>query len=218
MKSTIFKTLLLITLAFFSFLMLKITLPYLAFEDHVAFLRIKQWIIHNEIWKMAFYIHVLSSCFVLLAGFTQFSRYILRNYKTLHRWAGRFYVIVVLLLSGPGGFIMALYANGGIPSRIAFLLLSVLWMWFTWQAYSTARNGNFTAHRKFMIRSFALTLSAITLRAWKYILAISLHPHPMDLYMIVAWLGWVPNLLLAELFLRDQLHFNLWTSSNTLTK
>lgn len=49
-----------------------------------------------------------------------------------------------------------------------------------------------------MMRSYALTLSAITLRAWKYAVVFLFEPRPMDLYRVVAWLGFVPNVLLVE--------------------
>lgn len=205
MKSII-KILPFIVLAFFLVLMLRITIPYFAFEDDIGFLRIKQWIIHNEIWKTAFYIHVITSCVCLAAGFTQFSSSFLARLPKVHRAIGWTYIITVLLLSGPSGFIMSLYANGGVLSQLAFTTLSLLWMFFTLKAFLYAKVGNFTDHRKFMIRSYALTLSAITLRAWKFAIALALRPHPMDVYMIVAWLGWVPNLLLAEWYLRTGFH------------
>ena len=49
-----------------------------------------------------------------------------------------------------------------------------------------------------MILSYALTLSAFTLRAWKYGINNTFVFPPMDVYRAVAWLGWVPNILLAE--------------------
>ena len=55
-----------------------------------------------------------------------------------------------------------------------------------------------------MLRSFALALSAITLRAWKYVLVALFHPHPMDVYRWVAWLGWVLNLAVVEIFIYYQ--------------
>jgi hypothetical protein len=53
-----------------------------------------------------------------------------------------------------------------------------------------------------MIRSYALTLSAITLRARKYGSVFAFEPPPMDVYRLVAWLGFVPNLLFAEWWIR----------------
>ncbi len=56
-----------------------------------------------------------------------------------------------------------------------------------------------------MLRSFALTFSAITLRFWKVILVYLFQPAPMDVYQIIAWLGWIPNLLIVEYYLYNQL-------------
>lgn len=211
MKNT-FKIILLLALAFFTLLMIEITVPYLSFDDETAFLKIKQWIIHNEIWKASFYLHVITSCFCLLAGFTQFSNHVLKQCPGIHRTMGWMYIIIVLGFSAPSGLIMGIYANGGIFSQTAFVLLSILWIVFTFKAYSAVRNRDFEGHQKFMIRSYALTLSALTLRAWKYVIVLAFRPHPMDAYMLVAWLGWVPNLLLAEWYIRykfiNQTHTN----------
>ena len=68
----------------------------------------------------------------------------------------------------------------------------------------TARQCNFNAHRRWMLRSFALALSAITLRAWKLALVMAFHPRPRDVYRIVAWLGWRLNLVVAEWLIRRQ--------------
>jgi hypothetical protein len=194
-----------IVLAFFSFLMLRITVPYLSLQTDIGFLRIKQWVIHNDVWRIAFFIHVLTSCFLLVAGFTQFYNPLQKKFRQLHRSIGLLYLIIIVGLSGPAGLIMALYANGGWLSQTAFTLLSILWIYFTVRAYIAIRSRNFIAHGNFMIRSYALTLSALTLRAWKFLLVLLLHPHPMDAYMMVAWLGWVPNLLLAEWLIRRRL-------------
>ena len=70
---------LLLALLYFSVLMINLTLPYLALEDNVAFLRIKRAAREITIWKLAFYIHVFTSIFLLIAGFTQFSNNILRG-------------------------------------------------------------------------------------------------------------------------------------------
>ncbi len=121
---------------------------------------------------------------------------------------GYIYVADILLITGPAGLLMGFYANGGITSRIAFVLLALLWIFFTAMALIKARQKDFKAHRRFMIRSYALTLSAITLRAWKYVITNAYHLDdslvfpPMDVYRVVAWLGWVGNLIFAEWWIR----------------
>ncbi len=190
-------------LAFFFVLMGQITLRYLPIRTDVAFLLIKQEYISITPWLIAFFIHVFTSILALAAGFTQFSGGVLRRYRTIHRTVGKCYVVVILFVSGPASFVMALLANGGIPARIAFTSLSLLWMYSTAKAWQTAKAGKFALHRNWMYRSYSLTLSAVTLRSWKWLLIALFHLRPLDVYIIVSWLGFVPNLLVAEWIIQN---------------
>lgn len=196
------KYLLLLLLLFFTILMIRITLAYIPIQTDVAFLRIKQDYIAEKHWLLSFFIHAFTSSFLLLAGFTQFSTVLLKKYKQVHRIMGRLYVWNILVLSGPASLIMGFYANGGLLSRVAFVSLSVLWIYFTFRGLVAAKQKNFVIHQEYLIRSYALTLSAITLRAWKYAISNTFEVPPMDLYRIVAWLGWVLNLMIAEWMIR----------------
>jgi uncharacterized membrane protein len=201
-RTNIWNAGLLLALAFFCWLMADITMAYIPYNTDVGFLRIKQQYIGIDHWRTAFFIHVYASMWVLFAGFTQFSKKLLKNNPRLHRTMGYIYVVDVLLITGPAGLIMGFYANGGTVSRIAFVLLAVLWIFFTVMALVKAKQKKFKAHRNYMMRSYALTLSAITLRAWKYGITNTMQVPPMDVYRIVAWLGWVGNLLFAEWVIR----------------
>ncbi|WP_343307922.1 DUF2306 domain-containing protein [Chitinophaga niabensis] len=185
-----------------TFLMLRGILAYSTFKSDTGFLAFKQDYLHITVWKVAFYTHVFSSIFTLLAGFTQFSNQLLKEHRQLHRLIGRLYAWNILLINFPAGMIMAIYANGYLPSKLAFIILDSLWFWFTLKAVIEIKRGNIAAHKRYMIRSYALTCSALTLRAWKLILSNSFTIDPVTLYMIDAWLGFVPNLLLAEWLIR----------------
>lgn len=197
-SKNIFKVFLLAALAFFSFLMLRIIWAYIPMKTDIAFLQLKQQYIHITEWRIAFFVHVFSSLLVLAAGFSQFSKKLLKKNPKLHRTLGYVYVIDILMVTGPAGLLMSFYANGGLSSRIGFVLLSILWIAFTAIALYKAIKKDFVAHRIYMIRSFALTLSAVSLRIWKVVIAFSTDIPPMDRYRIIAWLGWVLNLLIAE--------------------
>lgn len=192
-------------LTFFSFLMLKIVVPYRTLETDIGFLQLKQAYIHIDVWRIAFFTHVFTSMLVLFAGFTQFSKSLLKRNPLLHRRLGYVYVINILFVTGPSGLIMSFYANGGIYSIIGFILLSVLWMGSTGMALYKATKKDFVGHRAFMIRSYALTLSALSLRAWKVLFATFTDIGPMDRYRIIAWLGWGLNLIVAEIIIYNQI-------------
>lgn len=193
---------LLLLLAFFVILMGRITLGYWPVRRDAGFLQIKQQYLGIVHWEVAFWVHVAVSMLPLLAGFTQFAPRILRRWPWLHRGMGRVYVITVVFVSGPASLVMAWYANGGASSRIAFSTLALLWLGTTALGWRLALKRQWARHREWMLRSYALTLSAITLRAWKFGIVMLFEPRPMDVYRVVAWLGFVPNLLLVEWLIR----------------
>ena len=187
-----------------TYLMLRILIDYTAFRDDVGFLRFKTAYVGYPWWKAAFYTHVFAAILALLAGFTQFSSLIRQEHRRLHRLVGRIYAYDILIVNFPAGMVLAVCANGLLPGRIAFVLLDSLWFTFTLLGVQAARRGAISRHRAMMIRSYALTFSAITLRSWKYILVRTTHIDPLHLYMIDAWMGFVPNLLIAEWWIRTR--------------
>ena len=68
-------------------------------------------------------------------------------------------------------------------------------------AWHLARARRFDEHRRWMIRSFALTFAAVTLRLQIPVSQILGYDF-MESYRIIAWSAWVPNLILAEMYLR----------------
>ena len=58
------------------------------------------------------------------------------------------------------------------------------------------------AHRDWMIRNFALSIAAVTLRIYLPLLLLLLHWSFRQTYITVSWLCWVPNLLVAEWLVR----------------
>ena len=194
-----------ILFAVFFILMLQITLKYIPYNSNVAFLQIKQTEVHGiKPYLIVFYIHVFTAIFSLLAGFTQFNDYLLKKKTTIHRFIGKLYVFSVLFFAAPSGMFIGLFANGGLYSKISFITLSILWFYFTLKGLFSIKKKNVSKHRIFMMRSFALAFSAITLRLWKVIIVYLFHPSPMDVYQIIAWLGWIPNILVVEYFIHKK--------------
>lgn len=146
---------------------------------------------------------MFTAILALLAGFTQFLNLVLQDHRGLHRLVGRIYAYDVLIVNFPVGMVLALCANGLLPGRIAFVLLDSLWFTFTLLGVLAARRDQLSRHRAMMIRSYALTFSAIMLRTWKLILVRTTHIDLVHLYMIDAWMGFVPNLLVAEWWIRS---------------
>lgn len=203
--SSFFKTIIIIGFGYFFWLMLKITLEYIPFNPNVSFLMIKQTEVQDRPEYLSFfYTHVYTSIFVLFSGFLAILR---KDFgiKNFHRNIGKVYIFLILILAAPSGIYMGFFANGGYLSKISFVILGSLWWFSTYKAYQSARQKRFKEHKQWMWRSFALTLSALTLRIWKVIIVYLFHPNPMDIYQVIAWLGWIPNILLIEYLITKKL-------------
>jgi uncharacterized membrane protein YfcA len=146
-------------------------------------------------------IHVAGAATALLVAPAQFLASIRTRYRAVHRSLGRVYA-VACLVGGAAGCILALGASTGPIATAGFGLLAVLWVAITARAWNRARRRDFAAHRAWMIRSFALTFAAVTLRLYLPLLAF-LPVGFDDGYRAISFLCWVPNLLVAELYLRS---------------
>ncbi len=190
----------------FTYQFLQIIAPYTTWLLDIDFLVTKQHIVHLSYYRAAFYAHIFSSIFVLASGAFLFSKYILQKAPKLHRYAGRIYVSALLLISAPSGLIMAFYANGGWAAKASFIILAPLWWYFTWKGFDTARKRQFAQHKKWMLRSYALTLSAVSLRVYQLVLGQFFYLDPVTQYVLVSWVAWVGNLAVAEWLIFRQYH------------
>lgn len=122
------------------------------------------------------------------------------RWRVVHRYVGRTYMLAVAL-GAPTGLYMAAMAFGGPVAQVGLSVLAILWAWTGWWAYRSARGRRFAEHRLWMMRNYALTFAAVTLRlalnvgvyaGWDYTV----------LYRVAAWGCWVVPLAAVELWIR----------------
>jgi uncharacterized membrane protein len=194
------KTVLLLIILFTGFLIFLKSIEYYTPDFGKGYLADKKEVF-NGIFKFGLYAHIISVPFILLAGSSQvFFRYE-KSFKNIHKVLGSLYVYLILFLSMPGAFVISFYAFGGWPAKLSFLILTILWGWFTWRGFRNGKEGNIIAHKNFMIRSYVLTLSAIVLRILSFVFIHYFDFYGDLAYQIIAWLSWLPSLLLTELIL-----------------
>lgn len=142
--------------------------------------------------------HVLGGPLALALAPFQVSAGLRARRPGLHRWMGRTYGLAIL--------VAALSALALVPTSIAspwartgFVALALAWLGTTGWGIALAMRGDRSAHRRWMLRSIALTFAAVTLR---------LYMAPMmaagwtvaQTYDVTAWACWVPNLIVLELW------------------
>jgi Predicted membrane protein (DUF2306) len=157
-------------------------------------------ILANRFFPGWFSLHAAAATVALALGPFQFIKRLRNGYPRVHRWTGRTYA-VACFVGGTAGLVLALGASTGPISQAGFGLLALCWLGATAQGWRMALQGRYTtAHRDWMIRSFALTFAAVMLRI--YLPASQALGLPFEeSYRVIAWLAWVPNLLVAELIL-----------------
>ena len=151
-------------------------------------------------WNAAFYTHIILGGVALLVGWIQFNDKFRTARLNWHRQIGKIYVSTALI-SAVTGICIALYATGGMIASLGFVGLGATWFFSTSKGYISIKNKNIAVHQKMMIYSYAACLAAVTLRIYLPLL-IMIFGDFTKAYLLVAWLCWVPNMLVAYMITR----------------
>lgn len=81
--------------------------------------------------------------------------------------------------------------------------MALFWFFTTLFAFTSIKKGNVIKHQKLMIYSYAACFSAVTLRIWLPILISTLGGF-LPAYRVVAWLSWIPNIIVAYFIIKYQ--------------
>jgi uncharacterized membrane protein len=145
-------------------------------------------------------LHAAAAATALLIGPLQFRSQLRARWPKLHRVLGRVYV-TGCLVGGATGLLLAVGMTTGPVAGVGFGALAVVWFFATAKAWRFAVRRELVVHREWMIRSFALTFAAVTVRVYLP-LSQALPIGIDDAYRAIAFVSWIPNLIVAELYLR----------------
>ncbi|MFC8851416.1 MULTISPECIES: DUF2306 domain-containing protein [unclassified Micromonospora] len=161
--------------------------------------------------RLAFYVHVALASLALLLGPWQFSHRLRRRWPVAHRSVGVAYLLTVGIAS-VCALVMAPFNHARMAGFFGFGALALLWAYTAWRGFDTARRRDLRQHQAWMIRNYAFTFAAVTLRSWVGLLIAVQLPFvapdadPAALfetaYVAVPFLCWVPNVIVAEWLIR----------------
>lgn len=149
---------------------------------------------------IAFVLHTTFGGLALLFGPWQFVAGLRRRHPHAHRWMGRTYVLCCLI-AGVAAYPVAFGTLAGPVAAAGFSGMATAWLATTLLALAAIRRGRVAEHRRWMVLSFALTLSAVTLRV-SLLVPFFLWLEIMPIYRVTAWTSWIGNLMIALLWLR----------------
>jgi uncharacterized membrane protein len=196
-------------LAFFSLAIAMFALSYF-FVESTGFLSLKSTELRNSAaWLTPFYLHLSFGALALGTGIFQFYKRFRDKHRMFHRFLGRIYFISVLI-SSLTAFIIIVNATGGWITQTGFSLMAIFWLYTGIMAFLKIKGGDVQQHEAWIMRNFALTFGAVTLRVWlpffDFIVGLSF----IESYRIAAWMAWVPNLIFIEWYIRNRLPHRIY--------
>lgn len=192
-----------VPVTFFSLLLIWNTLPYFSFSKQFDFISERSLLFRSDLYNACFYLHIAAGAICIGTALIQFSRYLLKRSRVLHRISGRLYVGVVLLLGAPTGLYMSFFAKGSFWERSLFLFMAGWWFISTFKGLQSIRNKNILAHKLWMIRSYAMALTAVSFRLFHLLFYMTGWDH-LENYEVSLWISVLGNLLVAEWIIQRQ--------------
>jgi uncharacterized membrane protein len=102
------------------------------------------------------YAHTVGGLIGTLIGPFQFLGAMRRHYPRVHVWLGRAYLTCVGL-SGLAGLYLSPGSYASNTFGVAFIALALAWLYTGTRAYLAIRGRDVQAHRRWMVRNYALT-------------------------------------------------------------
>lgn len=198
-RQIVFYSLWLVTI-FFAFKLAVIALSYFSFDTDYHFMKSKQDLLWNDIWMIAFYVHLFFGVIATLSGFPLFFKRLVHFKSKWHRWIGKAYIYSILLFTGPTGLYLAFYAEGGYWASVGFIMMSMAWMFPTYMAFYKIINKDIKGHYRWIIRSYCMTLSGVTLRIYTPI-GSQYFQFDEETNFVISAFVWIINIILGELIL-----------------
>ena len=155
--------------------------------------------------------HIFLGSVVLLTACLQVWPWLRRSHPKVHRTSGRLYVAAALPAS-VCVMIVAPMTLHGANGQVANTILALLWFGTTLAGFRAIRQRRYADHRRWMLRSVALSFSIVANRVWLMILFAVFVPEiylgaevdPAALEQAIGvsmWISWVVNLLIVQWWL-----------------
>jgi uncharacterized membrane protein len=151
-------------------------------------------------------IHILPAMLFMVLGPLQFVRGLRARYPQAHRWSGRVFLAVSGVV-GLSGLRMALGKTvGGLDEKAAILLFGTFFLIALAKALGHALRREFTQHREWMIRGYAVGLAVATIRPimgvfFAVAIARGHTPQLRDFFGTAFWIGFVLQTIAAEVWI-----------------
>jgi uncharacterized membrane protein len=161
-------------------------------------------------------VHLLGSTVAVITCVIQVWTRVRIRHPRVHRYSGRLYVFAGIYPAAVSALVLSVFWPYTPLTVFSDVLTSMLWLILTTYGFILARRGWTADHRRWMLRSFALTVSVVLNIALGYPLGLVLkpllHSHFAGSEAVLeqvwsgldVWLGWVLAFLAVEWWLERE--------------
>lgn len=151
--------------------------------------------------------HALLAGLVTFAGVLQLVPTLRRRWPALHRWNGRLFLSVALVVTLTGFYLIWVRGSRlGIPSDLSTSLNGLLIVCFALLAWRSARRKDFAAHRRHALRAYLLVNGVWFLRIGIMLTGLLLAPLGIEIdyqgipFILVSYASWMLPLAVLTLY------------------
>ena len=157
-------------------------------------------------------VHILPGFLFMVLGPLQFVRRIRSRHLRFHRWSGRVFVSLGLVI-GVSALAMSYTTSiGGANETAATTLFALLFLFDLVKAFVSIRRREIARHREWMIRAYAIGLAVATVRPIVGVFFATsrlTHLTPQEFFGTAFWLGFTLHLIAAEAWINYTRGMNL---------
>ena len=148
--------------------------------------------------------HIIPGLLFILLGPLQFVRRLRNRRPRLHRWTGRVAVASGLIVGSTALVMSPQMSIGGISETFATTFFGIFFLVALVKGFLAIRRRDFTMHREWMIRAYAIGLAVTTIRPIVGVLFATsklTHLTPHDFFGAAFWLGFSMQAVAAEVWI-----------------
>ena len=150
--------------------------------------------------------HVLPAMLFMILGPLQFVNRLRSKYPAVHRWSGRIFLTASAIVGVTGLTMASGKTIGGLDEKAAVTLFGTFFLLALAKALWHAMRREFSQHREWMIRGYAIGLAVATIRPiiGSFFAAAVMQgriPEPQQFFGTAFWIGFTLQAVTAEIWI-----------------
>jgi uncharacterized membrane protein len=146
-------------------------------------------------------VHRVGGALYLVIGVSQFMPKLRARHLRLHRWLGRVFLLLTVLVAVGGAFMAVRFPYSGLQEAVPVVLFAAILLYSGYRAYRHARLREIAKHREWAMRAFSVGLGVATIRVFYVVMIYTTDLPARECFNTSIWLGFMLTLLAAEVWI-----------------